>query len=215
MTKEYYLNNFQCIQFRFSYSLYFEFGKTNKMLQHCSEIFPMQWHRINLQSKSDSNLMLKRVVYSLMTKSMTKPIDILMRPYTAMPSNIALLLSCLISWDSGCHCTAFYRVRVTSTAEWLLLHLNWCSKWACKNEVERLRNLLFCCIFFCTAFIIQKVIPLKLTRLLVDWFYLFGLGIHILCVTKILIATRISSISVLEYCKTNKKSRTALARHNI
>lgn len=84
----------------------------------------MQQHRINLQSKSDSHLMLKWVVYSLMTKSMTKPIDILMSPYMAMPSNIAPLLSCLISWDSGYHCTASYRVRVTSTAEWLLLHLN-------------------------------------------------------------------------------------------
>lgn len=132
------------------------------MLQCCSEIFPMQWYRINLQSKSDSHLMLKWVVYSLMTKSMTKPIDILMRPYVAMPSNIALLLSCLISWDSGCHHTALYRARVTSTAEWLLLHLNWNSKWACKNEVEYLGNLIF---FFLHSFYNSERYSLKINLL--------------------------------------------------
>lgn len=63
----------------------------------------MELHGITLQSKRDSHLMLKCVAYPLMTKSMTKPIDVLMRPYVAIPSNIALLLSCLICWDSGCH----------------------------------------------------------------------------------------------------------------
>lgn len=77
----------------------------------------MEQHRITLQNKSDSHLMLKWVAYPLMTKSVTKPIDVLMRPYVAIPSNIALLLSCLISWDSGCHHTTLYRVTVNSTAK--------------------------------------------------------------------------------------------------
>lgn len=77
----------------------------------------MEWHRITLQSKSDSHLMLKWVAYPLMTKSMTKPIDVLMRPYVAIPTHIALLLFSLISWDSGSHHTALYGGRVNSTAK--------------------------------------------------------------------------------------------------
>lgn len=181
------------------------------MLQCCSETFTMQWYRINLQSKSDSHLMLKWVVYSLMTKSMTKPIAILMRPYVAMPSNIALLFSCLISWDSGCHHTALYRARVTSTAEWLLLHLNWHSKWACKNEVEHLGNHFF---FFCTAFIIQKGIPLKLTFLLVNWFYMFSLGIHILSLCNKDPHCCKNLQHICTWILFKKKSVKALVRHN-
>lgn len=58
----------------------------------------MEQHRITSQSKSDSHLVWKWVAYRLMTKSVTKPIDVLMRPYVAIPSNIAVLLFSLIFW---------------------------------------------------------------------------------------------------------------------
>lgn len=112
------------------------------MLQCCSEIFPLQWQRINLQSKSDSRIMLKWVVYSLMTKSMTKPTDILMRTYMAMPSNIVFLLSCLISCDFGYHCADLHRVGVTSTAE-LLLIVNE----PVKMKLNASGTFFFCCFF--------------------------------------------------------------------